>query len=273
MCCHQPDSISQRGWLQAWQDLRHRKSEQHKDLQTLIQIYLSSMSNSGTVDRMLGHVKFSMLRRGTVSRGGLEASLRLIACDEGGRRQEKLEPRKLMIEPVPKTTAGGLRVAEPCTRFALHCQHLYRTWYGERMQAGRGIEPVSDEKLASARALATKPKLGTKRQRSERSEEAQLEAHAQALKRAVARVSQGGGAEAHGPLGPISLPQAASKGVKAVISQQAAACDEMRLQRLAPAASSSSGLAKQRKNSVPEGPSCSAAASSSSSAVAWRWSL
>ena len=217
---------------------------------------------------MLGHVKSSMLRRGAVVRGGLEASLRLAVCDEGGRRHEKLDARKLLIEPLAKTTAGGLRVAEPCTRFLLHSQHLYRTWYGERAQPGRGLEPLSDERLAIARSLASKPKVGIKRKRSNQSEQAQLQNHAEALKRAVARVSQGGGVQADGPLGAITLPQAASKGAKGVISEQAAACDAVRKQREAPAASSSStGPGKKKTN--PTGASSSAAASSSAG-VTWQ---
>ena len=241
--CRLPDSLSQRGWLLTWQDLRKRENtDPHRDLMRLMEIYLSSMSNSGAVDRMLGRVKMAKLRRGHVARGGLEAALRLITCDEQGRRVDKLNPLELLTDPVPKTTASGLYVAQPCTKFALHCQRLYSKWFGERRQAGRGIEPASGEELLKARLAGTKPKVGRKRKQSDNSEKAKLQKHSESLLAAVARVTAGGGGEAPGPLGPVSLPENASKGAKAIIAQQAAACRELEVARRrgsTPASSSS----------------------------------
>ena len=73
-------------------------------------------------------------------------------------------------------------------------------------------------------------------------EKAKLQKHSESLLAAVARVTAGGGGEAPGPLGPVSLPENASKGAKAIIAQQAAACKELEVARRrgsTPASSSS----------------------------------
>ncbi|CAE7598672.1 unnamed protein product, partial [Symbiodinium natans] len=267
---HLPDTPSQRGWLFAWQEIRQKSGPDHKELCKLVEIYLSNMSNSGTVDRYLGQVKLQSLRRGHIARGGLESALRVTVQDLGGRARKKLDPAELLVEKVPKTTAAGVVVAQPATQYALHCQKLYSMWYGDRCLPGRRIEPDSQQpqNVAKSRAQASKPRLAPLREKSQYSEAALLQKHRDAVSKAVNKIDEGGGGEANGPLGPVLLPDQKQRGAKRIISQQASACVEVATKRRmlshaggASASSASSSSAAPPARSVREEQPAAAAAS------------
>ena len=230
ICCHPPDSRTQRGWLAAFNEMSSKSAvhAEHEDCFELVKVYLSSMSNSGTVDRFLGQVKLAKLRRGHVQAEGLQSALQLLVQDLGGRRREPLDPVALLVEPVPRTSAAGLVVAQPATRYAQHCQALYGAWYGKRKLPGRSIDPASQsaQKLEESRLRSTKPRLAPLKQRSGKSEGDLIQKHAKALQKACKVVSKGGGAEKDGPLGPITMPKNASTAAD-IVSDQAAACMEI----------------------------------------------
>ncbi|CAE7209716.1 unnamed protein product [Symbiodinium sp. CCMP2456] len=262
---HLPDTASQRGWLSAWQEIRQKSGADHQELCKLVEVYLSNMSNSGTVDRYLGQVKLQSLRRGHIARGGLECALRVTVQDLGGRARKKLDATELLVEKVPKTTAGGACVAQPATHYALHCQKLYSLWFGDRCLPGRRMEPDSmqPEKVAKSRAQASKPRLAPLRDKSQYSEAAALQKHRDAVSKAVNKIEQGGGGEAHGPLGPVSLPAEKTRGAKRIVSQQASACvDVAKRRRMLPDAAGASGSSASASSSsaVPARPAAEEAA-------------
>ena len=222
---HLPDTPSQRGWLAAWQEIRKKSSAAHQELCQLVAVYLSTMSNSGTVDRYLGQVKLQSLRRGHISRGGLEAALRFTVQDLCGRARTRLSPTELLLESVPRTTSDGVLVAQPASKYSLHCQKLYTMWFGERCLPGRRIEPDSQQpaRLTKARLASTKPRLAPLRKKSDFSEGAFLQKHRASVDKAVARMEHGGGGVAEGPLGQVEIPEQISS-VKRRMSAQASAC-------------------------------------------------
>ena len=225
--CRKPDTVSQRGWLAAWKELRKTAGKQHADCLRLIEIFLSSMSNSGAVDRYLGAVKLTSLRRGHVHQSGLEASLRLMVQTVYGRAEKKLNPTELLVQPSAGKTSSGMLVAQPASKFCLRAQHMYGLWFGRRKWLGRGLEPETQrpEHLLKSRLKATKPRLAPLKKTSDYTEAALLQRHAASMRSAVARVEQGGQAE--GILCAVDLPAASSSGVDSIIAEQAAACHEI----------------------------------------------
>ena len=86
---HLPESKHQLAWLRTWQDLRTKKGA-HADARRLIEIYLASLSGTGTVERFIKCKGELSHRRGGLHVRSLETSLKLLVQDEGGRRREAL---------------------------------------------------------------------------------------------------------------------------------------------------------------------------------------
>ena len=114
---HLPESKHQLAWLRTWQDLRTKKGA-HADARRLIEIYLASLSGTGTVERFIKCKGELSHRRGGLHVRSLETSLKLLVQDEGGRRREALDPAKLLVKE-PSKTAGGAMVVYPASNFLL----------------------------------------------------------------------------------------------------------------------------------------------------------
>ena len=243
LVCHEPETISQRAWLRTWQEARKSGSKSTACLH-LIEVFLSSMSNSGTVDRFLGLCKLTQLRRGHVDQGGLEAALKVLTQDLGGRRREPLNPKQLLTEAVPRqASAGGGQVRSPASQYCLQSMRLYKLWYGERNCAGRSLEPCAN---VIGTLKASKPRLSSLRASNPKAEGQQLKQHAASVKAAVEKVNEGGGGVGSGPLGPIHFPKEAPH----ALSAQSKACWDM-AQRKRPG-DVKEGDAKRQRSSAAE---------------------
>ena len=257
-----PESEHQRAWLRTWQDLR-KKPHAHAEARELIEVYLATVSGTGTVERWIKEKGDIMADRATMHVRGLETSLKLLIQDQGGRRREKLNPQKMLVKEVPTKVAGGATVVYPASNLLLKAQRKYAEWYGVRTQPGRSWEVCGPKDLASARIKAGKPRLAPSKQSNTagKSEKQQLEAHARSCREAIAEVQAGRSAE--GILGPVDLAgHGAPK--KRLLEDAAAACWELRSASksrdsggsLAFVGQSASGAASS--TSVPCGPDASA---------------
>lgn len=163
---------------------------QHSDAKRLIEIYLSSLSGTGVVERWIGEKRSLLAGRSTLHVRSIAASLKLVVQDLKGRRRERLSPTDLLCKPTAaRASGGGAPVLFPPTAFLLRAQRTYATWFGEKATQARDVRPASFSDQVLARAKAAKPRLESTRQRSKNSETAWLESHAGACKAAVAALS------------------------------------------------------------------------------------
>ena len=239
--CREPETLTQRAWLKTWQEARTR-GEKQKPALKLVEIFLSGLSNSGSVDRFLGLCKLTLLRRGHVDRGGVEAAMKLLTQDQGGRRRTAFNPKASLTEMVPKQTAGGGIVQTPASDFCLRAMRLYARWYGTRKCPGRSLQPGNS---LVAQLRASKPRLACHRSEDGKSEKHQLQQHASSVKAAVARVEAGGLAE--GPLGPVHLPKKSQKTGDEITSQAEASFQLSRKKRERGSASSIDPAAEAKR--------------------------
>ncbi|CAE7401950.1 unnamed protein product [Symbiodinium sp. CCMP2592] len=201
---HAPETRSQKAWLSCFKEL-----ERDTPCKRLVGIYLASLSGTGTVDRWLKEVVRVMDYRPNVDPRGAQAAVKLIVQDLGGRRRTPLQGRQMLVEAVAKTAHGGGNVAHPISKFGIQAQTLYKNLFGQRRLPGRSLDAKLPQEVARLRLVADRPRMTRARlgtaAADESSEKAALQAHADSVKAAVARVKEGG--EAEGPLGVIQLPQ------------------------------------------------------------------
>ena len=179
----------------------------------MIEIYLSALSGTGTVERFNHEKKMLSSRRADLHIRGLESSLKLLVQDVGGRRRDKLDAEKLLIKEAPsRATAGGALIVHPASQYFLKAQKKYAVYFGEKPGvASRSMELSSPSKLAKQRIKSLKPRLmpDQKTKASDKSELARLAQHAEGVKAAVARVKQGGICDTE--VGRIELPSAGQR--------------------------------------------------------------
>ena len=200
--CHPPESPHQRAWLATWLELTDGGKIQettHKDLQRLLEVYLSALSGSCTVERFIGQKPSLNPRLHALA---LEASLKLIVQDEFGRRREPLDASQLLVKPAAaKASGGGGTVLFPATSFLIRAQRTYANWYGERWSDARDSLPASAKDQALARARAAKPRMSVGTDPGKLSEARQLQQHTDSCRLAVARLRKDAGKEVDGVLG------------------------------------------------------------------------
>lgn len=214
----QPETPSQKAWLATWQECNGRAPETCR----LVELFLSSCSNSGIVDRWLGYGKHLASHRSALDPRSREISLKLTVQDSGGRRREKLNPVTLLTQAAPAKTQKGDLVAAPATQHGLRAQRLYEEWFGSKKLAGRSLQELTPAESARKRMLATKPRLFAVKRKHSDSEKEALVRHSSSVQAVVSRVA-GGGVE-QGRLGEITLPAASSSSsVKRIVSEQAEA--------------------------------------------------
>ncbi|CAE7250181.1 unnamed protein product [Symbiodinium sp. CCMP2592] len=222
--CHSPESHHQQAWLQTFRDLR--QSDGHAEAKQLLAFYLSALSGTQTVERFIGAMESLKRQRRTLHDRSLEASMKLVLMDLGGRRRQRLDPLALLSKSAPGRTSGQATVLHPSTPYLLRAQKLYGQWFGERASAGRSLQVASLSELGVAQVKAKKPRLGGPRTLQNDSEAAQLGQHRQSCMAAISQLQSGAGTETIlGAELPRPEPQ------KQVLSQMADAAWEMSKRR------------------------------------------
>ena len=202
---HLPESPHHLAWFRTWSELRQGQCPAMREL---IEIYLSSLSGTGTIDRWFGALRKLENYRPSLSPRGAEASLKLVVQDHGGRRREPLDAKKMLIHPTAKRTVGEAIVVYPATDFALRAARLYSEFFGVRKAEARSMEPNTGPQIAKKRLLAEKPRLSAKRPRGNNSEIAQLGEYQDSVQEVVQKVCAGQQPTGEGPLGLVDLPGA-----------------------------------------------------------------
>lgn len=226
-----PESEHQRAWLRTWQSLLRNKNPAYAEAKTLIEIYLATVSGTGTVERWIKEKGDLAANRAGMHVRGLETSLKLLIQDQGGRRRETLCPHKMLVKDAPAKVAGGATVVYPASALLLKAQRKYAEFFGARTDPGRSWEVCGPKDLARRRVTAAKPRLGTlsiQRCKSDNSEQKQLEAHAQSCQQAIVEIQAGRSAE--GIIGPVDVPKPDANR-KRLFEDAAMACWELRSSR------------------------------------------
>ena len=198
--CHPAETRSQRAWISTWQEIK-----QDSPAKELVAIYLSALSGTGTTDRWLGQVRKVEKFRAHMDPGGVEAAVKLLVQDWGGRRRAPLCPRSMLVRPVCRTTAGGGGVSHPISEFGLRAQKLYAALFGQCSLPSRQLVPLTPAEIARKRLLAERPRLSRGRKTCGGGEAELLRLREKSLQAGVARVLDGS-SEGVGPLGSVELP-------------------------------------------------------------------
>ena len=226
--CHAPESPHQEAWLATWFEIRRVSS--HSSVCRLMEIYLSALSGTGTVERFI-HLKGDLAHsRPNLSTRNLEISLKLLVQDDGGRRRSRLDAESLLCKPTSAKTAGGATVVHPASQVLLRAQRLYAAYFGEKPGKARDMEAHSPTSLSRQRLLAQKPRLTIFKEKSDKSEKATLEKHAASCAAAASKVREGGVME--GVLGDIPS-SAAGASESGILNSMAQAAWHMRKERKA----------------------------------------
>jgi hypothetical protein len=172
-------------WFLTWLDARGKSATRNEILDTL-EIYLSGLRGSGTVERIFKEVSMLELKQRCHKLGHpvLESSLKLIFQDERGRRRETLDPVALLCDG-PGLVAGGGAVHQRGSKYFIKCQRMYADWYGTRLLKARSLTADPPE-LSRA-----KPKLGRVVPRNASSEGARLRKHKEGCEKALSALAGG----------------------------------------------------------------------------------
>ena len=203
-----------------------------------------------------------------LGRAVLEASLKLIVEDEGGRRREPLKPMELLVRGSPGKLSSGASVSFPATQFALKAQRAYAEFFGTREATARSLVATPVDKLRES--VVGRPGLGPadSRQRSSRSEGARLQQHRQTVLKIVEAVASGdrrcilGGKLDTASEEPTSwsLHTAAAAAAAMAQNQAVAPTDPCSLLQI-PLSSSSSSSSSSAGSNPPHSPAAGALAS------------
>ena len=201
-----PDNPNVLAWVVTLRELGRKSVDPRlADLVYLIELYVSRLAGTGTVERWLGEVALLELKRRAdhLKQVSLESALKLRVQDIRGRVcGNPFDPRALLVEGTPRAAAGGGQVLFAASKMLVACQSVYREFYGSVRLAARSLSCVSLEDQAQNAVKESRPKLCLSKVASTSSIAEKKKAHARAVDKAVAARAAG---HCLGPLGP--LPQ------------------------------------------------------------------
>ena len=154
-----PLAHSVSAWLGVLRDLtRHAARADVLQALELIEIYVSRLASTGSVERWFGHIaKLELKQRAhKIKPDLLEASLKLRIQDLAGikRPGETLSATELLCNMKPCKTVEGTPVVWPASAYTRLCQQIYADFYGTKRLACRDMAWVKGrgEKLHRPRS-------------------------------------------------------------------------------------------------------------------------
>jgi hypothetical protein len=173
-------------WLATLLEMRDSALEQRKSAVFVVKLALAFLTGTCNVERWLGRVALVELKQRAhkLRAFALEDAVKIQVQGLEGRLAEPLDPFKLLIADPEDSLAKS--VVWRATPYCIKAQSVYKEFWGERRLPSRSFEAVS---LADARS--EKPRLGTIRPVSDRSEKARLRSHTTGVRGAIAAHESG----------------------------------------------------------------------------------
>ena len=97
---HPPDSQISAAWLRTYKEVRRNPIARKEPAVRILEIDLSKLSGSGTVERWLGEIQLSESKRRAhkLNKARLDGGIRILVQDEKGRRRTRSDTNKCVCQ-------------------------------------------------------------------------------------------------------------------------------------------------------------------------------